>query len=563
LLPGLAAVLLPALIALPALAAADALLRERLATLGGEAAPAIGEVALAAVPVLDDFYRQRGYEYAWREDHQLSGLRRLVERSRESGLSPSSFNLEEVEALLGGGSPESLSGESRVSAEILLSDSLLRVIHHHQFGKVDPQSIDESWNHAEGPTAARLATDLGRALAAGDLEAEVVAMWRQPAFYSRLKEGLAQYRKLASAGGWPRVPDGPLLRPGMSDARVPVIRERLRVTGDYAGGGGAEPRHYDAALERAVRAFQARHTLGVDGVVGPATLAAMNVSAEQRVDQIRANLERMRWVGGTLTGDYLLVDIAAQEVELYRDGKPSWSSRAIVGRPERQTPVFRDRVEYLELNPTWTVPPTILKEDVLPKARRDPGAVREKGLEVIDHKGNRVAPEDVDWTVAHDRLPYMLRQPPGPENALGQVKFMFPNRHSVYLHDTPSRNLFGKAQRAFSSGCVRVERPFELAELLLDDPKWTQSRFSSLIETKRPTTVHLKRPVPVILSYWTAEGDEEGMVRFREDIYGRDASVLAALERPGPMRVVYDDTPEGPAGPGSERVAEVKPEPQR
>jgi hypothetical protein len=190
--------------------------------------------------------------------------------------------------------------------------------------------------------------------------------------------------------------------------------------------------------------------------------------------------------------------------------------------------------------------------------------VRKKGLEVIDHRGNKVAPEAVDWSVSYNNFPYMLRQPPGPKNALGQVKFMFPNRHSVYLHDTPNRNLFGKAQRTFSSGCVRVEQPFELAELLLDDPKWTPSRFESVLGSKRPATVHLKKPIPVILSYWTAEADAQGSVRFREDIYGRDEAVLTALDGNGPVRIVYKgEDPGSSSRKKAARTVEVAPGPEQ
>jgi murein L,D-transpeptidase YcbB/YkuD len=536
--------LLTALILLPSgVSVADGLLRERLAALRGHERPAIAGVELSSVSLIDDFYGAQGYRYLWRRGEQVKDLEALAERSREHGLRPADFNAGAIGTMLGDGGLSSLSGPSRVDAEILLSDSLLRIIHHLRYGKVDPKALDRSWNHDDGPDSSRLVRDLGRALAADDLEGEVLALWHPPDFYNRLKDGLARYRALAAAGGWAPVPEGRSLGVGMIDPRIPAIRERLRVTGDFTGGEPAAPRRYDDDLERAVKAFQERHTLGVDGIIGPATLAAMNVSAAERVGQIRANLERMRWVAGDLSGDYLLVDIAAQGVKLYRGGELIWASRAIVGRPDRQTPVFRDRIEYLQFNPTWTVPPTILREDVLPEARQDPGAVREKGLEVVDRAGNRVEPESVDWSLPHNNLPYQLRQPPGPKNALGQVKFMFPNRHSVYLHDTPNRSLFAKPRRAFSSGCVRVERPLELAELLLDDPKWSQSRFESVLGAERPATVRLREPVPVILSYWTAEADADGLVRFREDIYGRDAAVLAALDGTSPMRVVN-----GPGG---------------
>jgi murein L,D-transpeptidase YcbB/YkuD len=277
----------------------------------------------------------------------------------------------------------------------------------------------------------------------------------------------------------------------------------------------------------------------------------MNVSAERRVEQIRANLERMRWAGSDLPRDFLLVDIAAQEVDLFRDGVSVWNSRVIVGRSERPTPVFRDRVEYLQFNPTWTVPPTILKEDILPKARRDPGAVRKKGLTVIDRDGNIVAPEEVDWNVSANNLPYTLRQPPGDRNALGQVKFMFPNRYSIYLHDTPDRRLFKRAKRTFSSGCVRVERPLELAELLLEDPDWNQERFASVLASEEPRTVRLPKSMPVILSYWTAEAGEDGEVRFREDIYARDERVLAALNGDGRVLLASAPVPASGAAPVS------------
>jgi murein L,D-transpeptidase YcbB/YkuD len=487
----------------------------------------------------------------------VDDLLALADRSRDDGLAPSDFGAPNLRKLLGDRAPKSLPKEARADADILLSDALLRLIHHQRYGKVDPQALDAKWNHMEGPYSAALVGDLQRALAAKDLSREVKDILRRPAFYTRLRDGLARYRALAAAGGWSSVPEGRKLEPGMRDERIPAIRERLRITGEYAGGKAADAKRYDAKLEQAVRRFQERHTLGVDGIIGPATLASMNVTVEQRVEQIRVNLERMRWVGDDVPASFVLVDIAAQEVRVYREGAPVWTSRVIVGRPERPTPVFRDQIEYLEINPTWTVPPTILKEDILPKARKNPNAVRKKGLQVISRSGKVVAPEAVNWHVSANNLPYTLRQPPGDDNALGRVKFMFPNRYSVYLHDTPNRKLFGRSQRTFSSGCVRVDQPMELAELLLDDPAWTQERIASLIETNRRRTVFLKTPMPVILSYWTAEAGEDGAVRFREDIYERDAAVLAALDGSGRMRLVYGEPPvEGAEAPAN-KVADA------
>lgn len=527
----------------PISAWASDLLRQRLAELQDQPKPALAGVPLASPKLLNEVYAAHGYAFAWNNPGQVADFKVLAERSSDYGLRPADFHVPELNKLLPGGDPAALKGQERVDVEILLSDGLLRLIHHSRYGKVDPRLIDKNWNHDDGPKGEALVADLGRLLAAPNIKASVNGLRQEPAFYTRLKEGLAHYRALAAAGGWPTVPPGPKLEPGMHDARVPTIRERLRITGDYQSSAANSGNFYGPELEKAVRHFQERHSLEVDGRLGRATLAAMNVSAGERVDQIRVNLERMRWVGDKLPKDYLLVDIAAQRVELHREGQDVWSSKAIVGRPERPTPIFRDRIEYLEFNPTWTVPPTILKEDVVPKARQNPNAVRKKGLEIIDRRGNKVEPEAVDWSVSPNNLPYTFRQPPGPKNALGQVKFMFPNRHSVYLHDTSDRQLFQRTSRTLSSGCVRVDKPIELAELVLNDPKWNKEKFDSVFESKRPSSVRLKQPLPVILSYWTAEADEKGQVHFRSDIYGQDQPVLAALDGPGAGLRLYRPAP--------------------
>jgi murein L,D-transpeptidase YcbB/YkuD len=542
---------------LPALALAGDLLQQRLVALQEQSKPVLADVRLASPKLLNQVYAARDYAFAWVNPGQVSDFKALAEHSRDFGLRPADFHIPELDKLFPGGDPSALKGQERVDAEILLSDGLLRLLHHSRYGKVDPRAIDKNWNHDDGPKGEALAADLGRALAAPNLKATVNALRQEPSFYTQLKEGLVRYRAYAAAGGWPTIPAGPKLEPGMHDARVPIVRERLRITGDYRGPVSGSGNFYGPELEKAVRHFQERHSLEVDGRMGKATFAAMNVSAEERVAQIRVNLERMRWVNDKLPKDYLLVDIAAQRVELHREGQDVWRSKAIVGRPERPTPIFRDRIEYLEFNPTWTVPPTILKEDVVPKARQNPNAVRKKGLEIIDRRGNKVEPEAVDWNVSPNNLPYTFRQPPGPKNALGQVKFMFPNQHSVYLHDTSDRQLFQRANRTLSSGCVRVDKPIELAELLLNDPKWNKEKFASVFESKRPSSVRLKQPLPVILSYWTAEADDKGQVHFRADFYGQDQPVLAALDGPGAGLRLYRAA-SADAAPAKDSVSEAE-----
>jgi murein L,D-transpeptidase YcbB/YkuD len=290
---------------------------------------------------------------------------------------------------------------------------------------------------------------------------------------------------------------------------------------------------FDAALEQALARFQKRHFLDADGVVGEETTAALNVPVDARIEQLRVNLERARWVLHDLPSDYVLVDIAGFELTLVRSGDVVWRTRVQVGRPYRKTPVFKDEIRYLDFNPTWTIPPGILRRDTLPAVQRDPSYLPERNIRVIDAKGAEIDPHTLDWSRYSGRsLPYRLVQDPGPNNALGRVKFMFPNPHLVFLHDTPSRSLFDRSERAFSSGCIRVERPFELAELLLDDQaKWNASAIRRVVDSRKTRTVFLPERVTVILLYWTVNFWEDGSAGFKRDLYGRDAAVLAGLAK--------------------------------
>jgi murein L,D-transpeptidase YcbB/YkuD len=322
----------------------------------------------------------------------------------------------------------------------------------------------------------------------------------------------------------------------MSDTRVPVLRKRLEVTRDLIPTPGttpaADPNLYDAPLEQAVKAFQERHGLTPDAAIGPGTRAAMNVPVAQRIDQIRVNLERGRWTLHEMKGEFVLVDVAGFYVSYFRNDEPIWTSKVIVGRDERETPIFRSKITYVVFNPTWTIPPGILVKDKLPDLRRNPGALKRMNIRVLDRSGREVNPYSVNWNqYGPSRLPpYQFVQDPGPNNALGLVKIMFPNPYLVYLHDSPAKSLYEQDQRTFSSGCIRVQQPFELTELVLNDPQWNRQKIDAVIATKETRTVNLKTPIPVLLLYWTAQPRPDGQVVFRNDVYGRDQATLAALD---------------------------------
>ncbi len=460
---------------------------------------------------------------------RLAALRAEIARAADDGLDPSDYLFDRLDA------PGTLTPAER---ELLASEALGRLAFTLHFGKANPAALDADYNYSRSFGQTDPAAWLKRTITGEDLAAALDALRPRGVYYERLVAALAAYRARAAAGAWPAVPGGETLKPGMLDPRVLSLRARLAASplGDPGTLPAGTPAYYDDALADAVRAFQRRHGLLVDAAVGPRTLAALNEPIGARIDALRVNLERLRWVFRDLGEEFVAVNIAAFRAVYVADGALRWHARAIVGRPYRQTPVFRDAITYLELNPTWTVPPTILRKDILPRLREDPAYLAAKHLRVIDPNGGPVDSATIDWRSARaSTFPYLLRQDPGPHNALGRIKFMFPNRHAVYLHDTPARDLFARAERVFSSGCIRIEKPLELAVALLDDAaRWDRTALEAAIGSGRTQRLRLPRPVPIMLLYLTAYADENGAINFRHDVYGRDAAVLAALD--GPLR---------------------------
>jgi murein L,D-transpeptidase YcbB/YkuD len=524
---------------------------------GGVAVEAAGD-RLRATRSLPQLYQMNGFQPLW-DSRRLRSLVELLQDIEDDGLRPSDYHLAALQRLIGAGG--TLAPLERATLDLLASDAYALILYHLYFGKVDPVSLDSRWNfelrEIGDADAVKFVHDaITQDRVRGSVEQVRPDHW----MYAAGRQALAAYRGIAALGGWPQLPAGPTLKPGMRDARVPVLRERLATSGDLAAtalppNAGAppptsperpgtattvedapDPQLFDSSLEAAVRHFQERHRLGVDGAIGPATLRELNVPVQARIDQIRLNLERGRWVLHEVQkdGDLVIVDIAGFGVRFVRDRKTIWETRAQVGKPYRQTPIFKSAIDHVVLNPTWTVPPTILDKDILPAVRKDRGYLARRGLQVIDRNGRPVPASSIDFTRYGGRnFPYMIRQAAGDDNALGKVKIMFPNPYLVYLHDTPSQSLFDADVRAFSSGCIRTERPFELVELLLGDPaRWSRAAIDAAVATGTTRTVRLPRPVPVLILYWTVDRGDDGSVVFKPDPYGRDPRELAALDRP-------------------------------
>ena len=363
----------------------------------------------------------------------------------------------------------------------------------------------------------------------------------QKDIYSRLRLALARYRELSSKAEWPLVSSGPRLRKGSRSDRVVELRKRLAASGDLPADEAMGGDLFDEKVEQSLIIFQTRHGLKIDGVVGRDTLDALNVPLKQRIRQMELNMERLRWILGNIEERFIVVNIANFRLDVIEHDKSILSMKVVVGKPYRRTPIFTAKMTYLVINPVWNIPDSIARKEILTKIKQDPHYLAKQNIKVFNGWRAQELPIDaerINWSkVTAKALPYRLRQEPGPLNALGTLKFMFPNKYDVYLHDTPAKNLFSDNVRAFSHGCTRIEKPLELAEYLLrDEPRWSQKELVAALEKGTEQIVQIPRPLNVHFLYLTAWVDESGLVQFRNDIYGRDKSLDEALREQPTLR---------------------------
>lgn len=495
-----------------------------------------------------DFYVRRDFLPAWSSGGRMRPealtLLTALCRLEEEALNPRDYRVEAIAGLLyealRPGRPAS--PELFAELDLLLTDAFFVGSSHLARGKVDQDTLLPDWSSPprEADIPARLEDSL---LGREPVDQALLCLSPSHPAYRRLVKVRADYRVLAAEGGWPAIPRGPGLKRGDKGKRVRALRARLRAGGDL---GAAEARRgrtsvYGDELAAAVAGFQKRHGLAATGEADEATLASLAVPAATRLRQIEANLERWRWLRRDLGARHIVVNIADFHLEAVENGAASFRMKIVVGNASWQTPVFSADMTHFVVNPYWNTPENVLARELINYIRADPKYLESNGMTLL-----RPAPdgeremlrEEIDWrAVDRGRIAFRLRQDPGPANVLGRIKFMLPNPYDVYLHDTPYREDFGKSVRAFSHGCIRIEKPEDLALwLLAGDRRWSAEKLDRALASLTDLTVKVAGRVPVHVTYATAWADADGTVEFREDVYGRDESLRAALEAPPPAR---------------------------
>lgn len=516
-----------------------------------------GKELLRAATMLTRFYEGRTYQPAWTSSTGILPvadifLRTLQEEADREGLQPKDYHLAKITALLteahpGTGAARPIAPDILVDLDFLLTDAFLCYGADVSLGEVNLDSLNEHWFEKNGETD--LVPVLQNALHSATIDTALKSLPPRQAGYVKLREAFIHYRTVIAQGGWPTIPPGASLQPGERSERVATLRAHLHASGDWSAVShdtgqamnttSTEQRvamaipsdedFFDEATEQAVKNFQRRHNLTPNGVVTAETLAALNISADLRARQIARNLERWRRLPKNLGQRYIAVNVPNFTLEVVENDRPVMDMKVVVGKmiEDRSTPTFSAQMKYVVINPYWNVPKTIAEKELFPMSRKNPQYFAKNNFTVSKiPTGEKKIPDPNATDGAMISVPtyqYRLRQEPGPKNALGRIKFMFPNDHSVYLHDTPSKELFNRTVRAFSHGCIRIEKPVELAEYVLrGSPKGTPESLLATLKRRKEQTVWLPEPIPVHIQYWTAWVDDHGGLQFRNDIYGYD-----------------------------------------
>ena len=511
-------------------------IQEKLASKGRELGADKGEqVALTA------YYSNRGAGLLWVTETGLTPraaqLRKVFAQADEWGLNSADYRVADGDGLKrASGQP----AEWLAEAELRTSLAAILYSRHAQAGRIEPTSLDEEFLDLKPARPDPLAVMKGLANAGDQLGSFLEGFHPQTEQFRILKQRLADIRGRGPQKDAIRIPNGPQLKPGISHPQVALLRQRLAVpTSSDVMSDSPSEEFYDDSLAEAVRDFQARSGLPGKGIVNAATRDALNKGVKAAdASNILVNMERWRWEPREFGNRYIVVNIPEYLVRVIDNGRLVHEERIVTGSPQHRTPVFSDEMEYVVFNPYWNVPESILLKEILPAVRRNPEFFQRNNLEVVWQGRQTVDPYMVDWEAVNPAK-VSLRQPPGPSNALGQIKFLFPNKHAVYMHDTPTKKLFNENTRAFSHGCMRVRNPVRFAEILLGEQGWSPAKVRQALDTTEDYQVTLDRKVPVHIMYFTLWGDRSGNLKEFGDVYDYDDKLKLALKLQSPPKTIH------------------------
>lgn len=469
----------------------------------------------------------------WADEKNRSDLINIIEGAYYEGLDPADYHINSIKQLLLDPGDDLKDEAIRLAKiDVLMTDAILLYVFHMVQGKVDPESLDPNWNYSKRDVPDDVDFLLISRLQEKSLADSIKNVVPTIPMYSHYKKWFVHYDSLQkndieiSQLEYPGEP----LRLGDSSALVAELKNHLE-NFDVSGSSNDDGL-FDENLEATLIEFQTHFGLTTDGVAGESTFVAINTTIRERLDMIRINMERCRWIHQLPPKDFLLVNIADYNLYIFRNGIIDYTSRVVVGKEHHETPVFTSSIQYVVFNPTWTIPYSIATKETLPRLKRESNYLQKRNMTLL-RNGKEVNPATVDFSkYSVNNFPYTIRQEPGIYNALGRIKFIFPNKYSVYLHDTPSKSYFSKSERTFSHGCVRVQNPQLLAEQLLGDKGYDQKKIKEVLKTEKETIVHLQDKLTVMLMYWTCyENHENGKMYFYKDVYNRDQKILNELKK--------------------------------
>ena len=509
-------------------------LQEHIASITSEIYHLIEEQEIYSDNMLPQLYESHGYQLLWDDAVNQAKALNAIKASVDDGLIPHDYHHEKIEELI---AAKDSSFSKKTALDILITDAIILYGTHLLNGKLDPNSHEPDLKFESRVLAQETLLGLRQNLIDGDVNQVIDFLRPHSRYYSGMRKGLQHYTLIADSGGWDAIDfkDKKIDTSSTHDL-IPKIRQRLIKEGDLIFEADSltydsllNSTFYDTLLIHAVKNFQLRHGLNTDGVIGKGTMKALNISVEEKVKLLRANLERARWIYHDLPDDYILVNIAGFDLRLVKADTLAWETRVVAGKVADATPIFKDKMEYIVLNPTWTVPSSISNDEILPKLKKDSTYLKRNGMKLYSHSGKIQDHEKIDFSnIQKGDFPYIVKQNPGSYNSLGRVKFMFPNKHFIYLHDTPSRSHFWRQERAFSHGCIRVKDPLKLTEHILKEQLVERTFIDSIISSGKTKRINLEEELEVLITYFTAFSDGE-ITYFFNDVYKRDGALYEEL----------------------------------